>query len=103
MTELVYFVTIFDNVSKHRQEGLYPLTTKRTVGVYRSFEDAEKALLLNETDMHETTGQYATIESSEFGTLVFTNITIQWYVWNEYPKSYEKCHPLYKNILGTWQ
>ena len=63
----------------------------RCWGYAETFDEAEKAVLENYTDIHEESYQWAVIEEHVMDVFAMTTGLFQWYHWNENKRAYERC------------
>jgi len=63
----------------------------RCWGYTDKFEDAEKAVLENYTDIHETCYQWVIIEEHVMDVFAIGTGLFQWYHWNKEKEGYERC------------
>lgn len=71
-TRTIFFVAVYESERPYRAGG------NRTWGWYETFEEAERAVLENHTDIFECTYDYAVIEEVGPGVMALGEVR-QWY------------------------
>lgn len=62
-----FIVTTFKKIEKDERFGGYDLGSNRSVGIFETFEEAEKVVVNNVGDICETIYDYALIQEIGFG------------------------------------
>ena len=63
----------------------------QTVGWFPDFEPAQRAVLLNNGDIHEGTNRFVVIEEIKLGVYQVPPISEHWYEWLDYKVNYTGC------------
>ena len=74
----------------------------RCVGYFNKFKKAEKSVLNNACDIHETCYNYCVIENIKEGLYQYDYNAI-WYQWDDINKEYKKIKGIpekYKHMIG---
>ena len=101
-----FFVTVVethkDNFTKPK-DGSWAVKCTRCWGYTDTFEQAEKDVLDNYTDMRECSYQWVIIEEHVMDTFAMPTGRFQWYHWNQMTQSYEKCRqPAWSKGVCSW-
>lgn len=65
--------------------------SSRCWGYEATFEEAERKVLENYTDIHECTDDWVIIEEHAMDVFAMGTGRFQWYHWNEDKQTYERC------------
>lgn len=87
---MMFFVTVFNQVSIDAQTKVLYIEPSRVVGYYTDFNDADTVLKENICDVHETIYHYAVIEEIEEG--VYPVAQSRWFY--KYDKEKDGYYPI---------